>query len=260
MTDKQPVFGLAMTGDGGVRASRDLITDFYTHGHLYYEIILYPPFDGHITVNGKVFAAGREMALLVTPEDFHSTAAAKGTDAVCIKLCCNSDILSSVGLKPTVLYADRSEVIAPLFRSAADHSNDTEYLKQCIKMAASEINAFGIKVPGLSSGGADQTVKKAMEIINREFPFKISLESTAKRLGVTPQYLSKLFSDTVGISFTKYLCSKRLSYSAALLSNGEHNVTEVCFRCGYQNLSHFVRSFKAKYGTTPGEYGKKSTS
>ena len=42
--------------------------------------------------------------------------------------------------------------------------------------------------------------------------------------------------------------------------NFSKNVTDVCFASGYQNISHFIRSFKKRYGISPSEYRIKGKS
>ena len=44
--------------------------------------------------------------------------------------------------------------------------------------------------------------------------------------------------------------SKNLAAARAMLEDGR-SVTETCFACGYNNLSHFSRSFAARYGAPP---------
>ena len=49
----------------------------------------------------------------------------------------------------------------------------------------------------------------------------------------------------------KWLSQKRLDYSAVLLKNPALNVSQVALDCGFEDLSHFSRAFKEKFGTSP---------
>lgn len=60
----------------------------------------------------------------------------------------------------------------------------------------------------------------------------------------------------MGIPFAEYLIKLRLNYSLELLTNKTLSVTEISFLCGYQNVSHFFRSFKEEFGMTPSAYRK----
>jgi AraC-like DNA-binding protein len=39
-----------------------------------------------------------------------------------------------------------------------------------------------------------------------------------------------------------------------LLESGKYNVNEIGLKLGYSTASHFIASFKKKYGTTPKKY------
>jgi DNA-binding response OmpR family regulator/two-component sensor histidine kinase len=51
----------------------------------------------------------------------------------------------------------------------------------------------------------------------------------------------------------------RMKRAASLLRNKEYNVTEVMYRVGMKNPSHFARSFRKYYGINPGEYRTRET-
>jgi AraC-like DNA-binding protein len=49
-----------------------------------------------------------------------------------------------------------------------------------------------------------------------------------------------------------------LDYSAVLLKNPALNVSQVALNCGFEDLSHFSRAFKNKFGTSPAHYRKET--
>jgi AraC-like DNA-binding protein len=49
---------------------------------------------------------------------------------------------------------------------------------------------------------------------------------------------------------------KRLEYSAVLLKNSALNISQVAFDSGFEDLSHFSRAFKEKFGASPVSYRK----
>lgn len=54
----------------------------------------------------------------------------------------------------------------------------------------------------------------------------------------------------------KWLLSKRLHYAAKLLLQKHLNVTQIAFKSGFENVSHFNRVFKRQFHTTPTAYRK----
>ena len=52
----------------------------------------------------------------------------------------------------------------------------------------------------------------------------------------------------------KWLLEKRLNYSLILLQNKASNISQIAYQSGFESSSHYSRSFKSKYGTSPTIY------
>jgi AraC-like DNA-binding protein len=57
----------------------------------------------------------------------------------------------------------------------------------------------------------------------------------------------------------RWLMQKRLDYAAVLLKNPALNVSQVAFDCGFEDLSHFSRASKAKFGFSPAHHRKETS-
>jgi AraC family transcriptional regulator, exoenzyme S synthesis regulatory protein ExsA len=62
------------------------------------------------------------------------------------------------------------------------------------------------------------------------------------------------FANIYGTSPNKWLLEKRMQKAAKLLKQGAHNVSDIYYELGYENLSSFIQSFKQVYGVTPKQY------
>jgi AraC-like DNA-binding protein len=81
----------------------------------------------------------------------------------------------------------------------------------------------------------------------------LDAESVAARLGITARYVHILLEDT-GQTFSEHLLDKRLMRAAELLRDPAQwrlRIAEIAFRVGFADLSHFNRSFRRKFATTP---------
>jgi AraC family transcriptional regulator, exoenzyme S synthesis regulatory protein ExsA len=94
------------------------------------------------------------------------------------------------------------------------------------------------------------------QIMEANFCFNLALEDFAKlshrSLSAFKRDFRKHYSQSPG----KWLLQKRLDYSAVLLKNPALNVSQVALDCGFEDLSHFSRVFKDKFGTSPAHYRK----
>ena len=62
------------------------------------------------------------------------------------------------------------------------------------------------------------------------------------------------------ISVFNFLFDYKMDYSRKLLDSGKYNINEVGEKVGYSTASHFIASFKKKYGITPKKYVQSQTS
>lgn len=98
--------------------------------------------------------------------------------------------------------------------------------------------------------------KKAIEYINKYYQNDITLESIAEHVGMNPSALCRYFKKNTGKKLFDFVCELRIAFAAKLLLNSNISITRIAYDCGYNNLSHFNRQFKAITNSTPTEYRK----
>ena len=72
--------------------------------------------------------------------------------------------------------------------------------------------------------------------------------------GKTREHTTRCMKKYYGITPSDYVNELRLSYAANLLISSNLNATEICYECGFQNLSWFYNEFAKKFGTPPVQY------
>ncbi len=101
------------------------------------------------------------------------------------------------------------------------------------------------------------TVPIISEIMEANFRYNLSLENFAelchRSLSSFKRDFEKLYRETPG----RWLLKKRLEYAAVLLRNETMNISQIIFECGFEDLSHFSKVFKEKYGISPTDFRKK---
>ncbi len=90
-------------------------------------------------------------------------------------------------------------------------------------------------------------------IMENNFRFNLSLEEYAQLSNRSASSFKRDFQKTYLTSPGKWLLNKRLGHAKLLLSNTAKTVSEVAFECGFENLSHFSRSFRQRYTVTPAQ-------
>lgn len=119
-----------------------------------------------------------------------------------------------------------------------------------------------INISRLSSNKARQGRKKNIvlyieHMIDQHFNEEFSLDRLSENIGLTKSHMCRIFKHETGETIMSRLLEHRLREAAELLQFSELNVSEICFKCGFNNLSYFYRAFAHRHGLNPGEYRKK---
>jgi AraC-like DNA-binding protein len=84
---------------------------------------------------------------------------------------------------------------------------------------------------------------------------RLSVHTVAARHKVSSRYVQRLFDES-GSTFTEYVMEQRLERAHRLLSDPRlsyRTLTAIAFAAGFNDLSHFQRRFRARYGAPPSE-------
>ena len=96
-----------------------------------------------------------------------------------------------------------------------------------------------------------EAVSKSKEYIESHFCDPIDNGEIARKAGVSPQYLVRLFKRSLGLSPVQYVWNLRAEKGAFLLRQSGLTVGEIAYQCGYKNPFHFSRHLKTTYGHSP---------
>jgi AraC-like DNA-binding protein len=105
-----------------------------------------------------------------------------------------------------------------------------------------------------TSAGAEVRINKVYRQLTTGFTETIFQADAARSIGMTPAAFSRFFRKTTGRGFTEALLDLRLSHACMLLRESDHTVAEICYRCGFENLSNFNRQFRRRHGMPPREW------
>lgn len=97
-------------------------------------------------------------------------------------------------------------------------------------------------------------VEKVQQYIAGNYTTPIKLQDVAEMVGMTPVAFSRFFKMRTGLTLSDYIINIRLGYAARMLVDTTKNISEICYECGFNNLSNFNRAFKSKRGYTPKEF------
>ena len=101
-------------------------------------------------------------------------------------------------------------------------------------------------------------IKMMMRHLHRHYAEKISLRQIAAAANISERECLRCFKKTIGMPPMQYLLKYRVSISARLLADTALTVTEICTQAGFENASHFSKTFKYFMSCTPTVYRKRA--
>lgn len=94
-------------------------------------------------------------------------------------------------------------------------------------------------------------VQKVEEYIDKNYSTEIRLQTLSDMVGMTPTAFSRFFKLRTGKTISDYIIDIRLGVASRKLVDSTMSVAEICYDCGFNNVSNFNRIFKRKKGCSP---------
>lgn len=105
--------------------------------------------------------------------------------------------------------------------------------------------------PGTTS---DPRLIRALAFIEANLGAAIGLDDIASKAGVSKFHFTRLFHEKVGRTPMQHLLERRLDLAAATLVATDLPVSQVAFRSGFLNVTHFNGRFRRRFGRSPSAY------
>ena len=105
-----------------------------------------------------------------------------------------------------------------------------------------------------TSDAESRRITKVKDYISKNYSEPLSLEEVASLVGMSPSSFSRFFKHRTGRGFVDYVIDIRLGNAARMLVDTTTGISEICYACGFNNLSNFNRAFKARRGYSPRDF------
>jgi len=102
----------------------------------------------------------------------------------------------------------------------------------------------------------NEIISRAQQYISVHIREKLSVPILAKKVDVSPSYLTSLFHKYLQISPGEYIRRIKLQESKQMIRENSMNFTQIAEALQYSTVHHFSRQFKEKFGITPTEYAR----
>jgi AraC-like DNA-binding protein len=100
-------------------------------------------------------------------------------------------------------------------------------------------------------------VDKVCNYISRNIFHKITIDDIASHVDLSPNYISNLFAEVIGISIHNYIQREKIHIACNLLMHTDRPISEISVYIGFKTQSNFSVIFRKWEHMTPSEYRNK---
>jgi AraC-like DNA-binding protein len=145
------------------------------------------------------------------------------------------------------------ERLIPLWKSTLSAAT-----AENIDLCAESMLLYAFSCFNMASAEGNEILNRITEITENNFSdSELSVTSIAEELGYNPKYISHLFKNKMGVTFSEYLRDMRIRYAVTLFDHGIDSVKNVAFLSGYKDPLYFSSVFKSVVGKSPKDYKEK---
>lgn len=83
---------------------------------------------------------------------------------------------------------------------------------------------------------------------------QLRLDDLASLASMSPTAFSRFFKLRTGRTLSDYIVDIRIGHAARRLVDTTMTSAEICYECGFNNISNFNRLFRKKKGCSPKEF------
>jgi AraC-like DNA-binding protein len=98
------------------------------------------------------------------------------------------------------------------------------------------------------------TINQVLSYLAEHLGESMSESDLARYAGMEASAFSRFFRRHTDLPFVQYLIRLRINRACELLISSEQPVTEICYACGFNNVSNFNRQFLAHKGMAPSRF------
>ena len=104
-----------------------------------------------------------------------------------------------------------------------------------------------------------QKLKHVLSFIRGAYDRPISLDEMAAAADMSPQYFCTFFKQMTDKTPFAYVNAYRIERACRKLLGTDQSVTDIAYSCGFNDLSYFIKTFKAEKGMTPRAFRRGET-
>jgi len=108
-----------------------------------------------------------------------------------------------------------------------------------------------IIVYDVDSAAGDYRINKITRYISTHYGEKLTVKNLAAKVNLKPDYFGQIFKQKTGKMLRQYINQVRVQNAELMLQSGNYKVHDAAEKCGFSDISHFYKEFRALRGFAP---------
>lgn len=237
------------------------------HWHSFYELEIIISGKGKQFINGAECSYSTHDAFLLGPTDFHEISLENEAEVWLLQVPphlmpqdFHTGMLSASLPIMTHLSDENFNTINELLTLLKNNVDKDEKQNHDLTISAMHtILLYFLSIEEKNVGKpSNERLGKIYQYLQDNFQNDLTLDDIAKHFALNKNYLCTYFKKATGKTIVDCLREMRLLHASHLAVISKKTTQEICERCGYNSVSHFLRDFKKRFNMSPMEMRKKS--
>jgi len=99
-------------------------------------------------------------------------------------------------------------------------------------------------------------IEHILDYISNNLEYDLSAGTLSNKFYISKSYMNTLFKQSTGLTINNFVIMQRILKAKKLLETSSFSVADVASAVGFNDYSHFLRTFKKHVGTSPKQYSK----
>ena len=91
-------------------------------------------------------------------------------------------------------------------------------------------------------------------IMEEQYFYNLKIDEFARLCGKSISTFKREFKKAYNTTPGRWLLKKRLTLASNIMLSSDYSIQQISYECGFENDSHFNRSFKSQFGLTPKQW------
>ena len=241
----------------------------FLHDHDYFEVFIVTQGAVVHWLRSRTVLLERGSIVFIRPDDCHSLSATEEEPgAEIINIIFSDDVANHIGDRYREEFGgrffwhdhaepDSFQLAGPRFERAVNIASELKFGRNSLARIEEFLLSVMIRVVDFSVDNDPSVptwLMAACRSARRPEVFRKGARGFVEAAGRGHEHVCRTARKHLGISPSAYANERRMEYAALMLGSTDMSIENIARDCGIENLSHFYRLFRARYGVTPRRY------